>query len=131
MSRNAEPIAAALAAARAVRKRAHAPYSGFKVGAAILDAKGAIYVGTNVENASYPEGICAEGAAIAAMVAAGGRAIQAVVVVADPAPTPCGGCRQKLAEFGGPDARVIMAGPRGKVLREMALGQLLPLAFKL
>jgi catalase-peroxidase len=72
-----------------------------------------------------------EGAAIAAMVAAGGRAIQAVVVVADPAPTPCGGCRQKLAEFGGPKARVIMAGPRGKAQREASLGDLLPLAFKL
>ncbi|SIO44677.1 cytidine deaminase [Rhodovulum sp. ES.010] len=119
-----------LTAARAVRENAHAPYSRFKVGAAVRGADGAIYVGCNVENVAAPEGTCAEAGAIAAMVAAGCREIAEVAVIADgPAPvSPCGGCRQKLAEFAGPEVRVTMATVAGETL-EMTVGELLPGAF--
>ena len=117
-------------AALAVRAWAYAPYSKFAVGAAIRTPSGAIYVGCNVENASYPEGCCAETSAIAAMVAAGERQIAEVVVCADSeAPlTPCGGCRQRLAEFGRADTVVRSAGPQGERAR-WTLGALLPAAF--
>lgn len=119
-----------LQAARAVRDNAHAPYSGFKVGAAVRAASGAIYAGCNVENVAYPEGTCAEAGAIAAMVAAGERKIMAVAVIAgSPEPvTPCGGCRQKLAEFGAGDVPVAMATTGGK-RRDTSLADLLPGAF--
>ena len=94
-----------LAAARAVRERAYAPYSRFAVGAAVLDEQGRIHAGCNVENAAYPQGWCAEASALAVMVAAGGRRVLAVAVcgvAADPV-TPCGGCRQKLREFAADD----------------------------
>ncbi|HLS59411.1 MAG TPA: cytidine deaminase [Paracoccaceae bacterium] len=112
------------------RANAHAPYSGFSVGAAIRCPDGSIHVGCNVENASYPEGTCAETGAIAAMVAAGRRAIAEVLVVAEataPVP-PCGGCRQRLAEFAGPETPVILAGPDGERLRT-TMGALLPGSF--
>ncbi|TCP60259.1 cytidine deaminase [Rhodovulum bhavnagarense] len=119
-----------LSAARAVRENAHAPYSRFKVGAAVRGADGAIHVGCNVENVASPEGTCAEAGAIAAMVAAGCREIVEVAVIADgPEPvTPCGGCRQKLAEFAAPDVKVTMATLSGR-MREMTVGELLPGAF--
>ncbi len=121
-----------LAAAIAARERAYAPYSKFAVGAAIRTPSGAIYTGCNVENASYPEGWCAETSAIAAMVAAGERMIAEVVVCAESeAPTtPCGGCRQRLAEFGRADTVVRAAGPQGARAR-WTLGELLPAAFEL
>ncbi|WP_179380312.1 cytidine deaminase [Jannaschia marina] len=102
-------------AALAVRENAHAPYSGFKVGAAVRGASGRVYAGCNVENVAYPEGTCAEAGAIAAMVAAGETALTDVYVVADaPAPVPCcGGCRQKLAEFGGGEVPVTLATVAG------------------
>ena len=117
-------------AAVAVRENAHAPYSGFKVGAAIRAASGAIYRGCNVENVAYPEGTCAEAGAIAAMVAAGETELAEVYVVAgSPLPvTPCGGCRQKLAEFGGADVQVTMATVDGTE-NTLTIGQLLPGAF--
>jgi cytidine deaminase len=117
-------------AALAARANAHAPYSGFQVGAALRSAEGRIYAGCNVENVAYPQGTCAEAGAIAAMVADGGRRIAEVLVVADSeAPTPpCGGCRQKLAEFAGPDTPVVMAGLDGERAR-MTLGELLPGGF--
>ncbi len=117
-------------AARAVRARAHAPYSGFKVGAALRAASGAIYTGCNVENASYPEGTCAEAGAIAAMVAAGETEIAEVFVIGDaPEPVaPCGGCRQRLSEFAGPEVPVTMANLAGAT-RRVTLGELLPGAF--
>jgi cytidine deaminase len=89
------------AAASAAREHAYAPYSGFKVGAALRDGEDRLAAGCNVENAAYPQGICAEAAAIAAMVAAGGTRIAELVVLAHgPEPcTPCGGCRQKIREF--------------------------------
>jgi cytidine deaminase len=121
-----------LAAAIAARERAYAPYSKFAVGAAIRTPSGAIHTGCNVENASYPEGWCAETSAIAAMVAAGERMIAEVVVCAESeAPTtPCGGCRQRLAEFGRADTVVRAAGPQGERAR-WTLGALLPAAFSL
>ena len=119
-----------LEAARAVRQNAHAPYSGFKVGAAIRGASGRIYSGCNVENVAYPQGTCAEAGAIAAMVAAGESTIAEVAVIADsPDPVPpCGGCRQKLVEFGAGDVTVTMATTDGQ-MHIMTLNQLLPGAF--
>ena len=117
-------------AARIVRENAHAPYSGFKVGAAIRTASGRVFTGVNVENAAYPEGTCAEAGAIAAMVAAGETRIAEVAVVGDaPDPvTPCGGCRQKIAEFAPPGVEVTMANLRGDTLT-LRIEELLPYAF--
>lgn len=121
-----------LNAARAVRENAYVPYSRFKVGAAIRGASGAIHVGCNVENVAYPEGTCAEAGAIAAMVAAGETVIAEVCVIADsPVPvTPCGGCRQKLAEFAKADVPVMLATIDG-AQRMTTVGQMLPGAFDL
>lgn len=119
-----------LAAAQGVRERAYAPYSQFKVGAAVRAGSGAVYVGCNVENVSYPEGTCAEAGAIAAMVAAGETTILEVAVIADsPKPvTPCGGCRQKLAEFADAGVVVTMATLDGAQV-QLSVGELLPGAF--
>ena len=116
--------------ARAVRENAHAPYSNFKVGAAVETANGTVYVGCNVENVAYPEGTCAEAGAIAAMVAAGEREVVAVAVIADsPDPVPpCGGCRQKLAEFAKSNVPVTLGTTDGTVL-ETTVGELLPGQF--
>ena len=113
-----------------VRERAYAPYSRFKVGAALRSTSGAVHVGCNVENVAYPEGTCAEAGAIAAMIAAGDTRIAEVCVIADsPDPVPpCGGCRQKIAEFAGPEVRVTMATTDGKS-RVMTVAELLPGAF--
>ncbi len=113
-----------------VRENAHAPYSKFKVGAAIRAASGTFFVGCNVENVAYPEGTCAEAGAIAAMVAAGETQLSEVYVVAgsDMPVTPCGGCRQKLAEFGAGDVVVTMA-TIGGVEQQTTLAELLPGAF--
>ncbi len=104
-----------LAAARAVQTSAHVPYSRYPVGAAIRTPTGEVFVGCNVENAAYPEGMCAEAGAIAAMVAAGHREIAVIVTVADGdgLATPCGGCRQKIREFATADTRIHAAGPAG------------------
>ena len=104
-----------LAAALAVQANAHAPYSGFRVGAAVRTASGRIFAGCNVENASFPEGICAEAAAIGAMVAAGEREIAEVLTVADgdDLTTCCGGCRQRIREFAAGPTLVHAAGPDG------------------
>ena len=119
-----------LAAARAVRLHAHAPYSHFLVGAALLDEAGRIHAGCNVENAAHPEGMCAEAGALARLVAEGGRRVMAAVVVGDGASpvTPCGGCRQKLREFAGDDLPVIAADEHA-VRARYSLGELLPASF--
>ncbi len=119
-----------LDAARTVRENAYAPYSKFKVGAAVRTKDGAVYQGCNVENVAYPEGTCAEAGAIAAMIAAGEREIIEVAVIADsPDPvSPCGGCRQKLAEFGAGDTKVTLATVAG-VTHSTTIGALLPGAF--
>ena len=117
-------------AALKIRENAYAPYSGFQVGVALTSSSGEIYTGVNVENAAYPEGTCAEAGAIARMIAAGDRKITAVYVVADgaePVP-PCGGCRQKLAEFSAPDVPVTMATISG-IEKTLTVAQLLPGAF--
>ncbi|MXQ06570.1 cytidine deaminase [Alphaproteobacteria bacterium GH1-50] len=113
-----------------VRENAYAPYSRFKVGAALKTASGEVFLGCNVENVAYPEGTCAEAGAIAAMIAAGETAfVEAAVIAESPAPVPpCGGCRQKLAEFAAEGARITMATTDGKTT-EMAVTDLLPGAF--
>jgi cytidine deaminase len=115
-------------AAFAAREKAHAPYSGFTVGAAVLDANGHVHIGCNVENASYGLSVCAERHAIAAAVAAGEEQIEGLAVVTDtdPPASPCGACRQVLAEFG--DFPVILANPEGERLLT-TVGDLLPDAF--
>jgi cytidine deaminase len=117
-------------AAAMVRENAYAPYSGFKVGAAVRAVSGAVYTGCNVENAAYPEGTCAEAGAIAAMVAAGeGVIVEAAVIADSPMPVaPCGGCRQKLAEFAAPEVVLTMATTGGAEER-VSIGDLLPGAF--
>jgi len=119
-------------AARAAMQRAHAPYSEFPVGAAILTETGKVFSGCNVENASYPEGWCAETSAIAHMLMGGERKIAEVAVVAEKMRriTPCGGCRQRLKEFGTPETRVHLCNESG-VVETVTLGQLLPMAFAL
>jgi cytidine deaminase len=125
-----DSLEALLAAARAVREQAHAPYSRFKVGAALLDEQGRVHRGCNVENAAYPQGLCAEAAAVAAMVAAGGRRIAAAVVVGEGPQlvTPCGGCRQKLREFADADTPIVVADMQ-QVRARFTLGELLPHSF--
>jgi cytidine deaminase len=119
-----------LQAARKVQKLAHAPYSGFKVGAALLDEAGRVHSGCNVENAAYPQSQCAEASAIGALIAAGAREIRAVVVVGDGGEpvTPCGGCRQRLREFAALDTPVIVAD-QTVVKGRYTLGGLLPHSF--
>jgi cytidine deaminase len=122
--------AALLEAARAAQKKAYAPYSHFLVGAAILDDQGRIHSGCNVENAAYPEGVCAEAGALSAMVLAGSTQARAVLVVGGGGAwiTPCGGCRQKLREFCAANTPIFTAnettmGP------SYTLDQLLPASF--
>jgi cytidine deaminase len=118
--------------AAAVRDNAYAPYSRFKVGAALKSESGAVYAGCNVENVASPEGTCAEAGAIAAMIAAGDLKFTDAAVIADsPEPVPpCGGCRQKLAEFAAPGALITMATTSGKE-NTMLVADLLPGAFSL
>lgn len=119
------------AVARRAMERAYAPYSGFRVGAAVETVEGAIHAGCNVENASFSVTMCAERVAIGAAVSAGGRSLRRVYVCStseDPVP-PCGVCRQALAEF-GPDLEVVSEGAHGRVQR-WNLGDLLPEQFRL
>ena len=116
--------------ARTLMARAHAPYSRFHVGAVLRGAGGKLYGGCNVENAAYPQGLCAEATAIGNMVADGEKDITEVVVMAqsEQLVTPCGGCRQRLREFADDSVRVYICGPEG--LRcTVTLGELLPLSF--
>ncbi|MEK0083320.1 purine-nucleoside phosphorylase [Benzoatithermus flavus] len=117
-------------AARAAREHAYAPYSRFAVGAAIRTASGRIFTGCNVENAAYPQGQCAEATAVGAMAAAGERVIAEVAVAGsgEALCSPCGGCRQRLVEFGRPDTPVHLGGPEG-IRLTVTLGELLPYAF--
>jgi cytidine deaminase len=126
-SRIASPLGAA--AARAAQN-AHAPYSRFRVGAAILADDGAIFVGCNVENVSFPEGTCAETAAIAAMVVAGRREIMHVAVwsTGPDVCAPCGGCRQRIAELGH-SSTIIEVFRDDELALQTTLGDLLPTCF--
>ena len=115
------------AAARAARDHAHAPYSRFRVGAALITGNGTIFSGCNVENASYGLTLCAERNAVTAMAAAGERVIEELLIVTDavqPVP-PCGACRQVIAEFAGPGTRIHMKSPKGEI-RTVRLDELLP-----
>jgi len=117
-------------AAKDAQINAYAPYSRFKVGAALRTPSGGIFSGCNVENAAYPEGSCAEAAAIAAMAVAGERRIAEILVVGDGEAlcTPCGGCRQRIREFADPSTLIHIAGPEG-VRRSFTLAELLPESF--
>ena len=110
--------------------KAYAPYSNYPVGALIVTENGHTFAGCNVENASYPEGNCAETAAIAAMVMAGHQRIQKIYVISqdDQGATPCGGCRQRIREFSDNNTPVILCSPAG-VQRRLTLAELLPHAF--
>jgi homotetrameric cytidine deaminase len=123
---------ALLRAAEAAMRAAYAPYSGFKVGAALRSAAGGIHTGANVENAAYPQGQCAEASALGALVSAGGREVVAAAVVAERVDfcPPCGGCRQRLAELAGPDIPIHLGRPGGP-RRTATLAELLPMAFEL
>jgi cytidine deaminase len=119
-------------AARDARRSAYAPYSGFLVGAAVLTSDGRLFSGCNVENAAYPEGVCAEAGALCAMVLGGARKVRMIAISAGsegPAQPclPCGGCRQKILEFAAQDAEVLTDGPGGA--RRYAFSALLPDAF--
>ena len=121
-----------LTAAERVMRTAHVPYSHFPVGAALRGGDGQVYVGSNVENASYPQGQCAETSAIGALIAAGQTEITEVAVVAERMDfcPPCGGCRQRLAEFAAADTPVHLGRPGGPRMTT-TVGELLPLAFEL
>lgn len=131
-----------LSAAREVRKNGYARFSNYLVGAAVLDETGAIHAGCNVENASYPEGICAEANAIGSMVAAGGRRVVAIAVVGGidsratnaitaeiTACTPCGGCRQRILEFADEGTVILLGDDAG--VRTFGIDDLLPHSFRL
>lgn len=111
-----------------VRARAYAPYSHYAVGAALLTESGRIFTGVNVENAAYPSSVCAERSALFAAISEGERVFQAIAVVTDNAGSPCGTCRQVLAEF-GTDILVIQASADGEIKRESTVAELLPFSF--
>jgi cytidine deaminase len=120
--------------AKEARKNAHAPYSNYFVGAAVVDENGDVHRGCNVENAAYPEGNCAEANAIGAMVAAGGKKISVIAAVGGSDKlefcTPCGGCRQSILEFSDANTRVILINEDGEI-QKYSIDELLPLAFRL
>jgi cytidine deaminase len=116
--------------AQAVAQKAYAPYSHFKVGAAIQASSGEVYVGCNVENISYPVGTCAEQAAIAAMVAGGDNQIETILIYADSQTliTPCGACRQRIAELAKTSCVVLLANSQG-IQKQYTIAELLPCSF--
>lgn len=111
-----------------VRDRAYAPYSNYAVGAALLTESGRVFTGVNVENAAYPSSVCAERSAVFAAVSEGERAFVAIAVVTENAGSPCGTCRQVLAEF-GTDILVIQAAADGQIRRQSTVAELLPFSF--
>jgi len=119
---------ALIARAMAARERAYAPYSNYRVGAALLAASGKIYDGVNVENAAYPAGICAERTALAKAVSEGERQFEAMAVTTNDGSSPCGMCRQMLSEF-GLDLAVLLVNDEGTLIHETTLNDLLPRAF--
>lgn len=117
---------------RALLARAHAPYSGVRVACAVEGPDGGLHFGVNVENAAYPQGLCAEAGAVAAAVTAGVRELRRVYIASslDGPIWPCGGCRQKLWEFAAPDCEVVTLGADGTQARQ-SLEALLPDGFRL
>jgi cytidine deaminase len=118
-------------AAKAARAKAHAPYSKFYVGAAMRDEQGRVFAGGNIENASYPQGWCAEPSAISALIMAGGKRITEIAVMGngDTLCTPCGGCRQKIREFADDSVKIHCCTEDGTLIRTFTLGELLPHSF--
>ncbi|MEM8683453.1 MAG: cytidine deaminase [Pseudomonadota bacterium] len=116
------------------RGDAYCPYSHFSVGAALVDETGHVHIGCNVENSAYPEGTCAEAGAIASMIASGARRIRRIVVAGGhdeiETCTPCGGCRQKIAEFGDDETVIVLVDGDGETT-EFSVDELLPLGFRL
>jgi cytidine deaminase len=110
------------------REKAYAPYSSYQVGAALLTRSGKYFTGCNVENAAYPDSLCAERVAVVKAVSEGEREFAAIAVVTSNGGTPCGSCRQVLAEF-GMDIRVLIANAEGEICQECTLSELLPGAF--
>jgi cytidine deaminase len=110
------------------RRRAYAPYSNYQVGAALRTKSGRIFTGCNVENAAYPTSMCAERVAIFKAVSEGEKEFEVIAVVTPNGGSPCGGCRQVLAEF-GLDTAVLIANGEGTLLKETTVGELLPGAF--
>ena len=117
-----------ISAARQVRTRAYAPYSNYQVGAALLTKSGQIFTGVNVENAAYPDSICAERSAVFNAVSAGELEFEAIAVVTRNGGTPCGSCRQVLSEF-GLDIEVLLADEGENLLQQKTARDLLPGAF--
>ena len=117
-------------AAIAAMDKAYAPYSGFSVGAAILDEHGAVHTGANIENAAYPQGCCAEASAISALIMSGGQRIQKIAVAGrgEILCTPCGGCRQKIREFGTAETQILICDETG-LRQSFTLEELLPHSF--
>ncbi len=117
-------------AAREAMAKAYAPYSKFPVGAALRTEDGKLFAGANIEVASFPEGWCAETTALGHYIMAGGGRITEIAVVAEKMDriTPCGGCRQRLAEFAGPDARLHLCDATG-IVQTMTMAEILPLGF--
>jgi len=114
--------------ANAARERAYVPYSNYPVGSALRTITGKIYTGVNVENAAYPHTMCAERVAIFKAVSEGEMEFEVISVVTDNGGSPCGGCRQVMAEF-GLDTIVLMADGNGKLVKEATVKELLPEAF--
>ncbi|MBI4731236.1 MAG: cytidine deaminase [Chloroflexi bacterium] len=114
--------------ANEARRRAYAPYSNYQVGAALRTKSGRLYTGCNVENAAYPHSMCAERVAIYKAVSDGEREFDVIVVATPNGGSPCGGCRQVMAEF-GLDTIVLMADGEGRLVQETTVGGLLPFAF--
>jgi cytidine deaminase len=114
--------------ANEARRRAYAPYSNYPVGAALRTKSGRIYTGCNVENAAYPNGICAERVAVFKAVSEGEREFEVIAVTTSNGGSPCGGCRQVLAEF-GLETQVLIADSQGRLVQETTVGKLLPGAF--
>ena len=124
-----EDVQALIEAANAARDHAYAPYSHYPVGAALRTKSGRVYTGVNIENAAYPTGICAERVAVFKAVSDGEQEFEAIAVVTDNGGSPCGACRQVLAEF-GLDTNVFIADGSGKLVQSTTVGELLPNAFQ-
>ena len=126
MNKNLEEL---IAAARAARQLAYAPYSHYLVGAAVLTRSGKVYTGCNIENAAYPTGVCAERVAIFKAVSEGEHDLVALAVVTSNGGSPCGACRQAFSEFAPEDAVIVLAPQRGSKRRKWTMKQILPDRF--
>jgi cytidine deaminase len=128
MSLTSQEINSLVQTAMDIRKLAYVPYSNYPVGAALRTKSGRVFTGVNIENAAYPQTICAERTAIFKAVSEGERDFEAIAVVTENGGAPCGGCRQVMAEF-GMDTTVLIADGKGRILRETSVAELLPEAF--